>query len=61
MLNTEFLQILACPLCKGKLEYQPEEKRLICRAERLSFIITDDGIPVLLAEEAVPLSDDDDK
>lgn len=58
-MDAEFLAILACPICKGKLEHQPEQRRFICRAERLVFPITEDGIPVLLAEEATPLKDDD--
>ncbi|MDM5147058.1 Trm112 family protein [Candidatus Persebacteraceae bacterium Df01] len=57
-MDSEFLQILVCPLCKGKLDYRPEERRFICHADRLVFPITEDGIPVLLAEEAAPLSDD---
>ena len=57
MMNPEFLKILACPVCKGGLDYRAEQKQLICRADRLAFAITDDGIPILLAEEATPLED----
>lgn len=58
MISPEFLQILVCPICRGKLEHRAEERRLVCRAERLAFPITEDGVPVLLAEEAAPLGDD---
>lgn len=56
-MDSEFLRILACPACKGKLEYQAEKRRFICRAERLVFPVSEDGIPVLLAEESAPLPD----
>lgn len=56
-MEPDFLDILACPVCKGKLEYRRDEKKLICRADRLVFSITDDGIPILLADEAAPLPD----
>ena len=58
-MDSDFLDILACPVCKGKLEYRAEARQLICRVDRLAFAITDDDIPVLLAEEASPLSDDE--
>jgi len=66
MLDQEFLQIIACPKCKGKLEYQipadaggsPEdgadqEPKLICRNCRLQYDVKDD-IPILLLDEAQP-------
>ena len=58
-MDPEFLAILACPICKGKLEHQPDKQRFVCRAEHIAFPITEDGIPVLLAEEATPLKEDD--
>jgi uncharacterized protein YbaR (Trm112 family) len=51
MLDQELLDILACPKCKGDLEYRPDEDQLICKKCRLIFPIRDD-IPVLLIEEA---------
>ena len=58
-MDKEFLAILACPICKGKLDYQPNKQRFVCQAERLVFPISEDGVPVLLAEEATPLGKDD--
>ena len=58
-MDPDFLAILACPVCKGALEYRAEERRLICRGDRLSFAITEDGVPILLADEATPLADDE--
>lgn len=50
-MDEELLEILACPKCKGSLRLTPEESELRCEACRLSYRI-DDGIPVLLIEEA---------
>ena len=53
-MDKQLLAILACPLCKGKLDYQPQEQVLICHFDRLAFPIRE-GIPVMLIEEATPL------
>lgn len=50
-MNITLLEILACPLCKGKLEYRKESSELLCRADRLAFAVRDD-VPVMLLEEA---------
>jgi len=47
----ELLEILACPVCKGSLEYDEEENKLICHKCRLKFPIRE-GIPIMLEEEA---------
>lgn len=52
MIDREWLDILVCPVCKGKLE--AEESRLICRACRKAYPVRD-GIPVMLVEEAKSL------
>ena len=51
MLNKRILDILACPKCKGKLEYKSEQKKLICQNCRLKFQIKED-IPIMLLDEA---------
>jgi uncharacterized protein len=51
MLSQELLEILACPKCKGDLEYQTEPHQLICPQCRLKYGIKDD-IPNFLIEEA---------
>ncbi len=53
-LPKDLLEILACPKCKGDLEYKEGEKQLVCRACRLAYPIKND-IPVMLIEEAKPL------
>ncbi|MFZ9994477.1 MAG: Trm112 family protein [Steroidobacteraceae bacterium] len=57
-MDTRLLDILACPLCKGPLVYHKDEAVLVCRADRLAFPIQD-GIPVMLEEEARVLAADD--
>jgi uncharacterized protein YbaR (Trm112 family) len=53
-LAPELLQILVCPKCKGELEYRTSPEALICRACRLVYTV-EDGIPIMLIEEAKPL------
>lgn len=51
MLDKELLDILACPKCKGDLEYDQENQKLICHKCRLKYAIKDD-IPIMLIDEA---------
>lgn len=52
----ELKEILACPQCKGELEFHEAENRILCRACKLVYRIEDD-IPVMLIEEAEPLTE----
>ena len=45
------LEILVCPICKGKLEHDRTAHELICSADKLAFPVRD-GIPVMLIEQA---------
>jgi uncharacterized protein YbaR (Trm112 family) len=49
--DPKLLDILVCPLCKGKLLYRKDTAELLCRADRLGYPVKD-GIPVMLEEEA---------
>ncbi|MBV1882640.1 MAG: Trm112 family protein [Pseudomonadales bacterium] len=51
MLDKKLLDILACPLCKGPLEYDKEASEVVCKADALAYPIRD-GIPVMLENEA---------
>ena len=51
MLSKELLEILVCPACKGDLEYDQPNAKLICHACRLRYSIEDD-IPIMLVDEA---------
>ncbi len=55
MVDAKLLNILACPICKGKLIYRKQEQELICKLDRLAYTIQDD-IPVMLVDEARKLS-----
>ena len=57
-MDTRLLEILACPVCKGPLQYQRESQLLVCRMDRLAYPIRD-GVPVMLEEEARQLTADD--
>ena len=53
-MDAKLLEILVCPLCKGKLEYRKAEQELVCQACKLIYPIRDD-IPIMLVDEARPL------
>ena len=57
--DPRLLEILVCPLCKGKLAYRKEAAELVCRADRLAYPVKD-GIPVMLQDEARKLSPDEE-
>ncbi|MGA1367275.1 MAG: Trm112 family protein [Blastocatellia bacterium] len=51
MIKLDFLAILRCPACHGKLEERPDGHGLACISCRRVYPIRDE-IPVLLIEEA---------
>lgn len=56
--DKQLLEILACPACKGKLIYQPQQSELICRFDRLAYPVRE-NIPVLLETEARQMSSEE--
>jgi uncharacterized protein len=50
----ELKEILACPKCKGELEFREDRQEIVCKACKLVYRIEDD-IPVMLVDEAKPL------
>ncbi|MCG7898069.1 MAG: Trm112 family protein [Candidatus Thiodiazotropha lotti] len=58
-MDRKLLDILVCPVCKGKLLYRKKEQELICRVDRLAYPIRDD-IPVMLEEEARKIAPDEE-
>ena len=50
-MDHRLLEIIACPVCNGKLWYNQEKQELICKLDNLAFPLRD-GIPVLLETEA---------
>ena len=57
-LDPRLLEILVCPATKESLVYLPERQELASRAARLAYPIRD-GIPVMLEDEARPLTDEE--
>ena len=51
MIDTKLLEILACPACKGDVEYDTKNEKLICIDCKRKYPVRD-GIPVMLIDEA---------
>ena len=50
-MNQAQLDILVCPLCKGRLDWDAAKQELICSADKLAFPVKD-GIPYMPVTEA---------
>jgi len=57
-INPKLLEVLVCPITKDVLIYNAQAQELISKSARLAYPIRD-GIPIMLPEEARPLSDDE--
>lgn len=57
-MDKKLLDILVCPITKGSLIYDKEKQELISKSARLAYPIRD-GIPVMLEDEARPLTDEE--
>ncbi len=57
-LAPQLKDLLVCPLCKGNVEIREDDQEIWCRADGLAFPIRD-GIPVMLADEARTLTNDE--
>ena len=55
-MDTKLLELLVCPVTKGPLEFKRDTQELVSRSARLAYAIRD-GIPVVLENEARPLTD----
>jgi uncharacterized protein YbaR (Trm112 family) len=53
-IDSQLLEILVCPKCKGDLEYREAESTLVCHSCSLKYPVRDD-IPIMLIDEATPL------
>jgi uncharacterized protein YbaR (Trm112 family) len=54
--DPKLLEILVCPMTKGPLIYDRARQELISKKAGLAYPIRD-GIPVMLPDEARPLSE----
>ncbi|MDW8109299.1 MAG: Trm112 family protein [Candidatus Kryptonium sp.] len=51
MIDKDLLKILACPKCKGDLDYIEEPESLVCKSCGKVYEVKD-GIPILLVDES---------
>ncbi|WP_342321283.1 Trm112 family protein [Kosakonia sp. BYX6] len=54
-MDHRLLEIIACPVCNGKLNFTQDKQELICKVDSLAFPVRE-GIPVLLETEARSLT-----
>ena len=59
MLDSKLLDILVCPICKGKLIYRKTAGELICKIDRLAYPVRN-NIPVMLEDEARHIAIDEE-
>jgi len=50
-MDKKLLELLVCPKCNGKLEFDKKTSELVCKTDALAFPVRD-GIPVMLEQEA---------
>jgi hypothetical protein len=55
-MDTKLLDLLVCPVTKGPLRFNTARDELLSRSARLAYPVRD-GIPILLEQEARPLTD----
>ena len=56
--DPKLLEILVCPLTKTTLQYDREKQELVSKAAGLAYPIRG-GVPIMLADEARQLTDDE--
>lgn len=54
--DPKMLELLVCPLTKGRLRHDREAQELISESARLAYPIRD-GIPIMLVSEARRIED----
>jgi len=56
--DPKLLEMLACPITKGPLKWDPAKNELVSAKAGLAFPVRD-GVPVMLPSEARPLDPDE--
>jgi uncharacterized protein YbaR (Trm112 family) len=49
--DPRLLEVLVCPVTRGKLTYDRERQELVSKSAKLAFPIRD-GVPIMLPEDA---------
>ncbi|MBO9645579.1 MULTISPECIES: Trm112 family protein [Pseudacidovorax] len=57
-MDPKLLELLVCPVTKGPLQWDAARQELWSRSARLAYPVRD-GIPVMLENEARPLTDEE--
>lgn len=57
-IDVKMLELLACPLTKGRLTWDPERNELVSKSAKLAYPVRD-GIPVMLPSEARSIDPDE--
>lgn len=52
--DPRLLEVLVCPVTRGRLTYDAQAGELISEGARLAYPVRD-GVPIMLPEEARPL------
>ena len=52
--DPRLLEVLVCPVTRGRLTYDRERNELVSAGAKLAFPLRD-GVPIMLAEAARPL------
>lgn len=58
-MDPKLLELLACPLTKGPLVWDPVASELVSKVAKLAYPVRD-GIPIMLPSEARQISLEDD-
>ena len=58
LIDATLADILVCPQCHGSLTEDEPQRLLICATCQLGYSVREDGIPVMLIDEARDLSAD---
>ncbi len=56
-IDPKLLEILVCPVTRGRLDYDRERSELVSQSARLAYPIRD-GVPIMLPEEARNLDEE---
>ena len=57
-IDPRLLELLACPLTKGPLTWDPASSELVSKVAKLAYPVRD-GIPIMLPSEARQLAAED--
>lgn len=55
-MDSRLLELLVCPVSRAPLKYEREKQELWCRESQLAYPVQD-GVPVMLADAARPLTE----